>query len=94
MLDGKEVSVATTEAVGCHIGRVKDIEPSGEVTYSNQISRIMNKRCVECHREGELAPFPLLSYDDVIGWEDTIVEVISDNRMPPWFADPAHGRGR
>ena len=92
LLAGKEVSVATTETLGCHIGRVQDVVPTGDVTYANQISRILNKRCVECHRSGEIAPFALTRYEDVVGWEDTILEVIADNRMPPWFANPKHGQ--
>ncbi|MCA9263351.1 MAG: redoxin domain-containing protein [Planctomycetales bacterium] len=91
LLAGKPISLAETEAPGCHIGRVKERQPQGTVTYNNQIARIFNQRCVECHRDGELAPFTLTSYQDVIGWEDTIAEVIKDNRMPPWFANPAHG---
>ena len=91
LLNEKEVSVPHTEPLGCHIGRVQKTEASGEVTYANQISRILNKRCVECHRSGEIAPFALARYEDVIGWEDTILEVIADNRMPPWFASPKHG---
>ncbi|APZ96952.1 thiol-disulfide oxidoreductase [Fuerstiella marisgermanici] len=91
LLAGKDVSVAATEAIGCHIGRVRKTEPHGDVTWSNQIVRIFNKSCVECHRSGEIAPFQLEKYDDVIGWEDTILEVIADNRMPPWFANPKHG---
>ena len=91
LLAGGQVTTPETEAVGCHIGRVKKIEGSGDITYSNQISRIFNKRCVECHRDGELAPFTLTSYEDIIGWEDTICEVIEDNRMPPWFANPEYG---
>ncbi len=42
LLAGKAVSVATTTAPGCLIGRVQRPEPSGDVTYSNQIARIMN----------------------------------------------------
>jgi hypothetical protein len=91
LLAGKDVSVPQTDVVGCHIGRVSKLEPTGDITYTNQISRLFNKRCVECHRDGEIAPFTLTSYDDIIGWEDTILEVISDNRMPPWFANPEHG---
>lgn len=91
LLAGKEVSVATTAAPGCFIGRVREIEPHGDVTYANQVSRILNRRCVECHRGGELAPFPLTSYDEVIGWGDTIREVVDLGRMPPWFADPRYG---
>ncbi len=91
LLAGNDVSVAKTDAIGCHIGRVSKTEPHGDVTWSKQIVRIFNKACVECHRSGEIAPFPLTKYDDVIGWEDTILEVIADNRMPPWFANPKHG---
>jgi len=92
LLSGKDVSVPETEVVGCHIGRVKVTEPTGELTYAKDIAPIFNRRCVECHRDGELAPFTLTSYDDIIGWEDTICEVIEDNRMPPWFANPEHGK--
>ena len=91
LLAGKTVSVARTTPQGCHIGRVRSTPPRGDVTWSNQIVRIFNRSCVECHRAGEIAPFQLSKYDDVAGWEDTILEVIADNRMPPWFANPDHG---
>lgn len=91
LLAGKAVSTPVTEAVGCIIGRVSEVEPHGEITYTKHISRILNRRCVECHREGELAPFPLTSYDDVVGWGETMLEVVEDRRMPPWFADPRYG---
>ena len=91
LLAGKEVSVPRTKVAGCIIGRVPKVEPHGEVTYSNQISRIFQNNCEECHREGEIGPFPLTSYDDVLGWGEMIQEVISDGRMPPWYANPAHG---
>lgn len=91
VLAGKQVSVPETEPIGCHIGRVREIVPQGDITYSNQIVRILNKRCIECHRSGEVAPFVMTSYEEIVGWEDTILEVIADNRMPPWFANPQHG---
>lgn len=91
LLAGKPVSVAETDVVGCHIGRAKKIAPSGEVTFNKHIAPIFNSRCVSCHREQEIAPFTLTKYEDVLGWEDTILEVIAENRMPPWSANPAHG---
>jgi peroxiredoxin/mono/diheme cytochrome c family protein len=93
LLTGKQVSVFHTDPVGCHIGRPSKVEPHGNVTYSNQIARIFNARCVGCHRKGELAPFTLGSYEDVIGWEETILEVIRTkgrNSMPPWYASTKH----
>jgi len=91
LLSGQEVSTPITEAVGCIIGRVRKPDPTSPITYSNQIARIMQKRCVECHRPGEIAPFSLLDYNEVVGWAEMIAEVVAESRMPPWHADPAHG---
>jgi peroxiredoxin len=91
LLAGKEIATAVTEVEGCIIGRVRDVQPGGDVTYSNQIARILQQRCVECHRDGEIAPFALTEYDEVAGWAAMIDEVVSENRMPPWHANPAHG---
>ena len=94
LLNGIDPVVAKTPAVGCVIGRKKNIEPHGDVTYSKHIAPIFNQRCVECHRAGEIAPFPLTSYQDSIGWEATIAEVIREDRMPPWNANPEYGHFR
>jgi peroxiredoxin len=91
LLAGQQVSQALTDAPGCLIGRVRKIEPHGDVTYSNQVARILNQHCAECHRDGELAPFPLTSYEDTIGWAEMIREVVDQGRMPPWFASPEFG---
>jgi len=92
LLTGQEVSVPKVEAVGCLIGRVQRGEPTGEITYCNQIARILNDRCISCHREGQIAPFAMTDYDEVVGWADTMLEVIDNGRMPPWHANPAHGQ--
>ncbi len=91
LLSGKQVSQPVTEAVGCIIGRVREPDPTSPITYSNQIARILQQRCVECHRAGEIAPFSLQEYDEVVGWSEMIAEVVDESRMPPWHADPAHG---
>jgi peroxiredoxin len=92
LLAGKPISVATTEAPGCHIGRVHEPLADAEVTYVNHIAGILNNRCVECHRAGEIAPFALTNYEEVAGWAETIAEVVREERMPPWHADPQHGK--
>lgn len=90
-LSNHPISVPETEVDGCLIGRIKKKEIQSDINYSNQISRILQNHCMECHRQGELAPMELSSFDEVVGWSDMIVEVIDDQRMPPWHADPAHG---
>ncbi len=91
LLAGKDISVATTEPSGCLIGRKKDADPNSEVTYSKQISRVLNQHCVSCHREGQIAPFALHNYEDAAGWAEMIGEVVAEQRMPPWHADPRYG---
>src|SRR5262249_54274461 len=91
LLAGKKVSEPLSNAPGCLIGRARKVEPRGDVTYSNHVARILNKHCVECHRDGQLAPFALSSYDETIGWAEMIREVVDQGRMPPWFANPDYG---
>jgi peroxiredoxin len=91
LLAGKPISKPEVEAVGCHIGRVNRSNPTGDITYSNQISRLLQKHCIRCHRPGQIAPFALHDYDEVVGWAETICEVMDDGRMPPWHASPKHG---
>ncbi|HEX4143870.1 MAG TPA: redoxin domain-containing protein [Pirellulales bacterium] len=99
LLAGKEVSRPATEPAGCFIGRVHRTVDSGAatgdtVTYSKQIAPIFNQHCVNCHREGQVAPFVLTSYDEAAGWAETIVEVVTGGRMPPWHANPEYGHFR
>jgi peroxiredoxin len=91
LLAGKPVAQAETGVVGCFIGRVRAADNSAKVTYSNQVSRILNKHCVTCHRDGEAAPFAMSKYEEVSGWADAIAEVVQQRRMPPWLADPKYG---
>jgi peroxiredoxin len=91
LLAGKPVSRPVTEVSGCLIGRVQRRPTQGDVTYSRQIVRILQRRCVSCHRAGSIAPFALTSYEDAAGWAETVREVVEDRRMPPWDADPKYG---
>jgi peroxiredoxin len=92
LLAEKPVSRPETEASGCFISRVNDRAGKGRVTYSRDIAPILQKSCQTCHRPGQISPFTLMSYAEAAGWADTIQEVVAANRMPPWHADPRHGR--
>src|SRR5262249_32469550 len=88
LLAGKKVTKAETEASCCFIGRAREAKTDSSVTYSKHVAAILNKRCVECHRAGEIAPFELTNCKQAQGWAETIAEVVGDGRMPPWHADP------
>jgi peroxiredoxin len=94
ILSDKPIATPTITPVGCHIGRVNRTQATGDVTYSKQIAAIVNKRCVHCHRLNQIGPFALTSYSEVAPWAETICEVIRDQRMPPWHANPQHGHFR
>lgn len=94
LLAGKPVSVARTDTTGCAIGRVKTPVANSSVTFCQQVSRVLNQHCVECHRPGEIGPFSLTDYDEVMGWGETILETVDSGRMPPWNANPKHGQFR
>jgi len=91
ILANKPVSTPITEPVGCYIGRIKPKPPTGEISYTNQIARLVDQHCVRCHRPGQIAPFTLTSYGDVSAWAETMCEVIDSGRMPPWHANPQYG---
>jgi hypothetical protein len=60
-------------------------------TFTKDVAPILQKNCQTCHRAGEAAPFPLLTYEQVRPWASSIKLVVQQKMMPPWFADPAYG---
>ncbi len=90
-LSEKPITTPRTEAVGCLIARRREAKTHSTVTFTNQVSRVLLRNCVECHRQGEIGPFALVDYDEVVGWADMILETIEQHRMPPWHANPKHG---
>jgi peroxiredoxin len=94
VVSGQAVTESENDPIGCIIGRAKEPAQDGEITYASHIADILNRRCVECHRNDQIAPFPLATYDDLNGWGDMILEVVDEGRMPPWHANPEFGHFR
>ena len=94
VLSGKTVSAPSIASQGCRIGRVRQPDAKAAVTYTKHIAAVFNQNCVYCHREGQIAPFSLTSYEDAAGWAEMIREVVEEQRMPPWHADPKIGHFR
>ena len=92
LLAGRPVHEPVTPASGCLIDREPATAARTPVTFCRDIAPILQQRCQRCHRPGQVAPFPLLSYEDAAGWAETIREVVRERRMPPWSANPRYGR--
>ncbi len=65
---------------------------ANSVTYTKEVARIIQHRCQDCHRPGQIGPMSLLNYESAKNWAETIEEVVTERRMPPWFADPTVGK--
>jgi hypothetical protein len=65
-----------------------------KLTWTQEISRIVYKHCVSCHREGGSAPMSLLGYDDARPWAKAIRDEVLERRMPPWGAVKGVGEFR
>jgi peroxiredoxin len=91
LLARKQVTVAETKPLGCLITHANRSREATKVTYAKEISRIIQRRCHECHRPGMIGPFSLLTYEDARKWTAMMKEVVLEGRMPPWHADPRYG---
>jgi hypothetical protein len=65
--------------------------PSEKVTFYKDVLPILQNRCQECHRTGEIGPMALTTYKETRPWAKSIRESVLSRTMPPWFADPNHG---
>ncbi len=69
-------------------------EPPPKPTFTEHIAPIVFHACACCHRPGEVAPFPLLTYADVKKRGRNIATVVGDRYMPPWHPEPGFGSFR
>jgi len=94
LLGGRTPPVAATEAPGCAVEKAAAAPgkaSSAKLSFHKDVEPIFQKRCVECHRPGEVGPFSLLKYEKAKSSAKQIKEVVVKRRMPPWHADPKIG---
>ena len=57
------------------------------VTFHEDIAPLIYTQCTECHRDGEIAPMPFTTYEEVAAFGTFIEYVTQTNYMPPWTPD-------
>ena len=95
---GRQPDPYETEAVGCFHhdwsrAGANSTEP-GEITYTRHIAPLLEANCVECHRDGGIAPFSLEGYDNAKRWHRMVSFMTGERLMPPWRAMPGFGAFR
>jgi hypothetical protein len=64
---------------------------SSPPTFYEDVLPILQQHCQTCHRVGEIAPMPLVTYAEVRKYAAEMKEMTGNRMMPPWFADPRFG---
>lgn len=71
-------------AIACACtAKIEDLPQS--VTYYEHIEPLIYRSCSSCHRPGESAPFPLLTYDHAERRAQQISQSTRSGYMPPWM---------
>jgi mono/diheme cytochrome c family protein/thioredoxin-like negative regulator of GroEL len=60
-------------------------------TFNRDVAPIIFQQCIDCHRAGGVAPFPLTKYQEVKKRAKQIAQVTVRHYMPPWLPEPAYG---
>src|SRR5262245_58223792 len=69
------------------VARAQGAEP----TFTKDVAAILQAKCQNCHRPGEMAPMSLRTYQEVRPWARSIRNKVSKREMPPWFIDKTIG---
>ncbi len=92
LLAGKPVSMPETQAEGCLVTYPELPKPAEPITYNKHVAKILNNNCVSCHHTGGGGPFSLENFEKATAYGDMVGEVVGEERMPPWYANPEHGK--
>jgi len=55
-------------------------------TFASDIEAMVQNKCQSCHRDDGIAPFPLVTYEDVRSMGNLAKRKIEAREMPPWGA--------
>ena len=73
-------------------GSLTAAESAGKpVTFTKDIAPIFQEKCEICHRNGQMAPMSLVTYQETRPWAKSIKERVVTHNMPPWHLDKTVG---
>lgn len=87
-LAGQPVAVEHVKGSGASLG----IEPLVTPSYARDIAPLLQQKCVSCHRPGDIGSYAMTNHAIIADKAASIRFNVLGGHMPPWHADPAHGR--
>lgn len=92
LLAGEPIEEPETTPSGCLIDYSGNPYANAALNYAEHIAPIVDSRCLECHQRGRVGQISFSNYRQLKRFSKTIREVVLEERMPPWHADPRYGR--
>ena len=83
-----EIADKESPPYGCSI----EFAPQPEISYTQQIAPLLQRKCVTCHSPGNVAPWAMTSHGVVKDYSFAIKSEVLTGSMPPWHADPLYGK--
>ncbi len=62
-----------------------------QMTFSKDVSPILQAKCQSCHEPGSIGPMSLVTYQDARPWARSIKQRVESRQMPPWHIDRSVG---
>lgn len=89
-MNNRALLLTLAGSIGLSVGNAANSTPAP--TFTKDIAPILYQKCTVCHRAGEIAPMPFVTYQEVRPWSAAIKQSVLQRKMPPWFADPHFGK--
>jgi hypothetical protein len=87
------LAIAAAGCLGSLVATAQSVPGRAQApTFAKDVAPILFRNCASCHRPGEIGPMPLLTYEDARPYAGMIKEKVLGGQMPPWHADPTHGK--
>lgn len=68
-----------------------ELPPAPSISYALDIAPIVQRRCIECHSPGNIAPHSYTRFEDLASRANSIRASLLTRRMAPWHADAEYG---
>jgi len=81
------LGVAVASAAGSVVNAAPAQQAQCRASFTKNIEPMCQQHCQACHRSDEMAPMPLVSYEDVRPWARSIKARVAAREMPPWHID-------
>jgi hypothetical protein len=70
---------------------IASAQQAKQVTFTKDVSPILQAKCQSCHEPGSIGPMSLVTYQDARPWARSIKQRVETRQMPPWHIDRSVG---